>query len=182
MTTYRSVVKRVSAALVAGAAMVLVAGCSGSVSIGGSDAITKAGDAPVGSCVRIGTEPKDGKVEVFKASCDTSGDLTFIAASVVPAGQECADQNYSHITFDNDSEKLCVASNFAADTCYQIPTAGSATLADYRRIECSATPKTGTTAYRVVSRTEGTATCPAGQQAVNYAQPKPLGFCLEAAA
>lgn len=180
MTTPRTMIQRVIAGLVGTAAIVLVAGCSVSVGSEGSDSISKPEDAAIGSCVSIGDKAgKGGKIDIEKADCNTTDRLTFTAASVVPAEQDCGNPNLSHVTFAGSSGKLCIASNFEAGSCYQVPSGKGASLADYRKVECSAAPKRGSIIYRVASRTDTAATCPTGQLAVNYTAPKTIGYCVE---
>ncbi|GAB17698.1 hypothetical protein GOEFS_037_00010, partial [Gordonia effusa NBRC 100432] len=98
------------------------------------------------------------------------------AAGAVGKTADCATENYSHMTFPGSDSKLCLALNLAQDSCYQI---NPSNIAVYRRIDCGSTPTDGAVAYKVVSRSDSAASCGAGQLAVNYEQPKVIGYCLE---
>lgn len=171
MKTSNSVVKRVSAALISSAAVVVfVAGCSSS-----SDSISKPEDAAPGSCVQLsGTDANN--MTVSKVECEGSTELSFFSAGTVAKSANCANDNYSYVTFPGSEAKLCLAVNLTAGNCYQI---NPENIVDYRRVECGTAPQGKATVYKVASRTDGTTTCGAEQLTVNYDQPKALTYCLE---
>lgn len=164
---------RVLVGVAAVAAMFFIAGCN--VSVGESDSVSKPEDAAAGTCVSLsGTDANNMKVT--KVSCDGSTELSFYSAGAVAKDANCATENYSYVTFPGADTKLCLAANFAQGSCYQI---NPQNIVDYRRIDCGTAAKAGATAYKVASRTDGTASCTTGQLAVDYTQPKTIGYCLE---
>ncbi|NMO01534.1 hypothetical protein HH308_09950 [Gordonia sp. TBRC 11910] len=150
-------------------------GCS--FSVGSSDSVTKPDDAAPGTCVSLsGTDAKN--MTVKKVSCDGGTELTFYSAGTIAKTGKCATADYTTLSFPDTDTQLCMALNMAQGSCYQI---NPNDIADYRRIDCGTAGKAGTSVYKVASRTDGTASCTTGQQAVDYTQPKAIGYCLEAA-
>ena len=158
------------------ALVLLTAGCGTSDSDAGGQPIESASAATSGECVSIAGGDNAKEVAVRTASCDGEA-LTFYVAGQPASGGECATANYSYVTFD-DKSKVCLTPNFHQDACYQVPGGGDTTLADYKKVECTAKPAAGTAVYEVTVRADGTASCPTDQLAVNYDAPKSLGFCV----
>ncbi|MGV9712452.1 hypothetical protein ACWDTI_17520 [Gordonia sp. NPDC003424] len=166
--------------LFAAVVLLLFSGCHAEVSVGGdSNAIKSPSDVKSGECLQIGDKTdKDGKVVATKTECDVSG-LTFTVVGTVPTGEQCTSENFSSLSFDGESEKICMAPNFAEGKCYQVPAGEGATIVDYREVDCSATPTKGTVIYRVTSSTAGSATCPEKELAVDLPLPEPHAYCVQ---
>ena len=95
------------------------------------------------------------------------------------AAARCAVSEFlvSTLTFAGGDQKLCMTPNFATDTCYQIPINGGK-LADYREVECGASPVENTVIAKTVSRGDGSISCPDDQTKWTFAQPASIGYCL----
>lgn len=151
-----------------------LAACSVSV---GTQSIEEASDIDVGECLQIGSEAGEGKVEATKADCEGTEGLTFYAADKVNTSAECGTPNTSALTFGEGDQKLCLTPNFAVDACYQIPVNGGK-LADYREVECSASPADSTILAKTVSRGGDSLTCTEDETKWSFAQPVSVGYCL----
>lgn len=150
-------------------------GCS--VSVGDSASISKPEDAAPGTCLTLsGTNAQDMKAT--KVACDGSTELSFYSAGTVAKTATCTTPDYSSMTFPGSDSKLCMALNLTEGSCYQI---NPSNIVDYRRIDCGTSAKGQATAYKVTSRTDGTANCAEGQLAVDFTQPKTIGYCLQKA-
>ncbi|WP_238423467.1 pyridine nucleotide-disulfide oxidoreductase [Gordonia sp. 'Campus'] len=152
----------------------VLAACSVSV---GSQTVEEASDIDVGECLQIGEEAGDGKVEATKADCEGTEGLTFYAADKVATTAECGTPNTSALTFAEGNQKLCLTPNFAVDTCYQIPLNGGK-LADYRAVECNASPASNTIVAKSVSRGDDSITCTDEETTWAFTQPVSVGYCL----
>lgn len=151
-----------------------LAACSVSV---GTQSIEEASDIDVGECLQIGAEAGEGKVEATKAECEGTEGLTFYAADKVNTSAECGTPNTSALTFGDGDQKLCLTPNFAVDTCYQIPIGGGK-LADYREVECNASPADSTILAKTVSRGADSLTCTEDETKWAFTQPLSVSYCL----
>ena len=151
-----------------------LAACSFSI---GSQTVEEASDIDVGECLQIGEEAGEGKVKATKEDCVGTEGLTFFAADKVGSDLECTADFTSTLTFSGGDQKLCMTPNFATDTCYQIPLNGGK-LADYREVECSASPVASTVIAKTVSRGDGSISCPDDQTKWTFTQPASIGYCL----
>ena len=148
------------------------------------DNVTDSDDLGVGDCATLAEKSSDD-VRATKVEC-SSTDFHFVVAQKVQTRGTCGD--YFEYYFYRESkgsdsgqegDVLCLAPVYQEGKCYQEADSSAGTFYETVEVSCtSPTTKPGYTNVRIDSKVDGTATCPAGQGALNFDEPTPVGYCV----
>ncbi|GAA1456780.1 LppU/SCO3897 family protein [Williamsia maris] len=139
--------------------------------------VTDATDVSAGDCVRV-TTTGEATVKARTADCDSDEFTFYVASRSSQSGVRCATNDYSRISFEGGGV-LCLAPNWRAGHCYEVPRASDPD-ATYRERGC-ATPSSDSDhpILEITKRLDGTADpeCAASEASVSFALPRPVGYC-----
>ena len=139
--------------------------------------VTDVDDVSAGDCVRVATTG-EGTVRARSADCDSEEFTFYVASTSSRSGIRCATNDYSRISFGSGGV-LCLAPNWRAGHCYEVPRATDPE-ATYRERGC-ATPSSDSDhpILEITKRLDGTSDpdCAASEASVSFALPRPVGYC-----
>lgn len=138
--------------------------------------VTDPTDVSAGDCVRV-TASGEGTVTARTADCGSDEFTFYVASRSSRSGVRCATKDYSRISY-GDSGVLCLAPNWRAGHCYEVPRPTDPQAA-YRESSCVVSPGGRRQVLEITKRLDGTADpdCAESEDTVSFALPRPVGYC-----